>query len=392
MKLVLSDPVVVGQGPTLEESGWGPWQFPQLTKNDEGILFASVNLGEDNWASKGGLALFKSCDNGSTWKECGIKESYSAYPKAQNGDGFKALDGGAMDMDPSIFEGIEPVHLLYIDDGQPFFYYYKYADFKPGTVDISVKFERIKKGTLESEIVYPKVTSGNGLCMVRPYGTDKLLHNKLFGRLRVAPDGSLWQTHYSRGMIGDEFCDTFLAYYYRSEDNGETWDLVSTLDPRNNPGAFFYCEQDIAWIDEKHAVTTIRSNGLYIGTSEDGGYTWNTPKKVEDFGVDPAVCALKCGALLTSYGRPGFLVRACFDGRGEKWEDPIEIIPTSDNTYKMNDISKAGNASAWGTCSYSDIVPISDNEALIVYTDYYVPDAEGIKRKSLMVIKATVTE
>ena len=40
----------------------------------------------------------------------------------------------------------------------------------------------------------------------------------------------------------------------------------------------------------------------------------------------------------------------------------------------------------------SDIVPLSDNEALIVYTDFFVPDENGIKRKSLMVIKATVTD
>ena len=136
----------------------------------------------------------------------------------------------------------------------------------------------------------------------------------------------------------------------------------------------------------------LRANGLYTAMSDDGGYTWTTPKKIEDFGVDPAVCVLGCGAILTTYGRPGFLVRPCFDGRGEKWEDPIEIISTGNNSYKMNDPSKAGNAAEWGTCSYSDIVPLSYSEALIVYTDYFVPDENGIKRKSLMVIKAAVTD
>lgn len=84
-------------------------------------------------------------------------------------------------------------------------------------------------------------------------------------------------------------------------------------------------------------------------------------------------------------------VRVLTDGE-KKWEDPIEIISTGNNSYKMNDPSKAGNAAEWGTCSYSDIVPLSDNEALIVYTDFFVPDENGIKRKSLMVIKATVTD
>jgi len=392
MKLKLDEPILVAQGPTLEESGWGPWQFPQLMKNDEGTLFASVNLGPDSWESTEGQAWFKSFDNGQTWEKALNHEASSAYPKAKNGDGFLSLDGGAYDVDPSIFDGIEPVYLLYIDDGVPFYWYYKYSDFKPGSIRTSVSFARIDAKTKNEEIIHPDVTYDPGLCIVRPYNKDKVLANKLFGRLRVAPDGSLWQMSYGRGMVDGKFCDTFLARYYRSDDNGNSWKLVSTLDPRENPGSCLYCEQDIGWLDEKHAVTTIRANGMYVGTSDDGGYTWNTPKKIADFGVDPAVCVLKCGAILTTYGRPGFLVRACFDGKGENWEEPIEIIPTSDNTYKMNDISQAGNSSVWGTCSYSDIVPLSDNEALIVYTDYYVPDEKGIKRKSLMVIKATVED
>ena len=60
MKLILGKPIVVGQGPTLEEADWGPWQFPQLLKREDGTLFASVNLGPDNWASNGDTQWFKS--------------------------------------------------------------------------------------------------------------------------------------------------------------------------------------------------------------------------------------------------------------------------------------------------------------------------------------------
>ena len=51
MKLVLDKPVTVAQGLTLEEADWGPWQFPQLLKREDGVLFASINLGPDNWES-----------------------------------------------------------------------------------------------------------------------------------------------------------------------------------------------------------------------------------------------------------------------------------------------------------------------------------------------------
>ena len=84
MKLILGKPIVVGQGPTLEEADWGPWQFPQLLKREDGTLFASVNLGPDNWASNGDTQWFKSSDRGRTWTESTPTEAATAYPKAKN--------------------------------------------------------------------------------------------------------------------------------------------------------------------------------------------------------------------------------------------------------------------------------------------------------------------
>ena len=391
MKLTLSKPVAVAHGPLHEVVDWGPWQFPQLRRAENGDLFASVNLGEDNWEGKGGgINWYVSHDNGDTWSDSNELDAFRAIPAAPNGDRLEASSGGHRSVDPAIFEGHEPVYVLDFD-GKPFFDYYKYEDLAEH-FDKRVTFKRLRKGGDTVEVFHPDVTDNPGLCVVRPSGRDVVLDNKLFGRLRRAPDGALWQMHYDRGMTDGKFCDTFLAYYYRSDDNGETWSLAATVDPRDTENALFYCEQDIAWIDEKHAISTFRSNGLRVATSDDGGYTWSKSRKIADFGVDPAVCVLKCGAILTTYGRPGFLVMPCFDGKGEKWEEPIEIVPTADNSWKLYDQSKHGNSAEWGTCSYSDIVALSDNEALIVYTDFFYPDDEGVRRKTLMVVKATVEE
>ena len=206
MKLVLDKPVTVAQGLTLEEADWGPWQFPQLLKREDGVLFASINLGPDNWESYGDTLWYKSSDNGRTWTDSNPSEAATAYPKAKNGDGFMAKDRGYIDIDPKLLEGIEPKHVLNFDD-KPFFDYYLYSDLRPGTIDTSVMFMRLKKGETEQEGFCPKVTDNPGLCIVRPSGTDKLLPNKMFGRLRVAPDGSLWQMHYDRGFFDGKFCD-----------------------------------------------------------------------------------------------------------------------------------------------------------------------------------------
>lgn len=395
MKLELSEPIVIAQGPTLEEAGWGPWQFPQLRMDENRVLYAGVNDCPDNWVAEGkddNVKWFVSHDMGKTWAPSNEDEAAKGLPMAENGDKFLATDQAPTEVDPKIFEGKEMLYRLYLDDNTPFFDYYRLSDFKEDEVNKNVMFYRLKKGAEKRDKVFPKVVGDDGCCVERPYGENLILTPKLFGRMRKAPDGSLWQMHYSRGIVDGGFSDVFTAFYYRSADNGESWELVSTLDPRKTEGAVYYCEQDIAWIDEKRAVTSLRSMGLHIATSDDGGRTWSKTKQVAPFAVDPAICAFPNGAVICTYGRPGFLITASFDGKGEVWEEPIEIISTEDLTYKMNDITHAGNCSAWGTCSYSDIVRISDNEAYVIYTDYYVPDSEGIKRKSLMLIKVTVVE
>ena len=107
----------------------------------------------------------------------------------------------------------------------------------------------------------------------------------------------------------------------------------------------------------------LRANGLYTAMSDDGGYTWTTPKKIEDFGVDPAVCVLGCGAILTTYGRPGFLVRPCFDGRGEKWEDPIEDNFNRKQRLQNERSVKSGQCRRMGDMLLFRYCPLlSDNE------------------------------
>lgn len=89
-------------------------------------------------------------------------EAASAYPKAKNGDGFTAKDRGAVDVDMKLLEGIEPKYILNLD-GKPFFDYYLYSDLRPGTIDSSVMFIRLKKGETEPKQFFPKITDNPGL-------------------------------------------------------------------------------------------------------------------------------------------------------------------------------------------------------------------------------------
>ena len=68
-------------------------------------------------------------------------------------------------------------------------------------------------------------------------------------------------------------------------------------------------------------------------------------------------------------------MRATQDPAGMAWEKPYELMP-----------SFYGKREPWGqSCYYTGMLPLDDDTAMLVYSDFYVPDKEGIKRKSIMV-------
>ena len=369
MKMKLSKPVPVAYGPTWDEVGWGPWQFPTMRK-DGNRVFAGVHMGRDSEEDYGvENKWFYTDDGGDTWIPATAEEADRGFVVAENGDRIFHKAQPPVEVDPKIFEGIEPVGRL--DD---YFEFYRFDDFPEGTFEKSVEITRIKKGGTQREKFKAPIIGFDNLLIHRLYGTNRVVPPNMFGRLRKAPDGSLWHTHYDRAITPgtDKFYDCFYSYFFRSTDNGETWKLVSVQNPEETEGAVYYCEQDICWLPSGRAVTVSRSEGLHVAISDDGGYTWGKSVQLDTFGVDPAICYLKCGAILTSYGRPGFFVRSCLDGKGEVWGEPVKLADQ--------------------TCAYSDMVAISDNEALVAYTEFNHTDENVENRKTLMSVKVTFEE
>ena len=63
-------------------------------------------------------------------------------------------------------------------------------------------------------------------------------------------------------------------------------------------------------------------------------------------------------------------LRASADEQGLAWDDRIEIIPPG--RYQTD------------TCSYSEMVPLSENETFIVYSDFAYPNADGVRVKTIL--------
>ena len=57
---------------------------------------------------------------------------------------------------------------------------------------------------------------------------------------------------------------------------------------------------------------------------------------------------------------------------------------------KETPISIYNQTSRRGTCSYSDMIALNENTAMVVYSDFFVPDEFGIKRKAILTRKIHV--
>lgn len=385
-RIVLDKPVTVAQGPRLEDAGWGPWQFPTIGMADDGTVFASIHPGEDDEAAYETVPLwYKSYDKGKTWEETTAQDAVRCMVKLPSGDRMQPKMKSPVKVPEEIFENMEKVYTVpgYAD-------IYEFDGLPEGVVDRAWEFKRLSK---DGKLYDFKGEIRNWPHMSLTKTANGVLPPFPFGRLRVAPDGALWAMHYCHPITPDtgEPLEFNTQFYFRSADEGKTWDMASWIDQRKAPDMLGSCESDITWTADGTAVTVIRSSGTYVAVSKDGGFTWDRPWQLDEIGVDPAIRTLGCGAIIASYGRPGFFVRGCFDGKGEVWDEPVEIIGNYDHSGEMNEPTWGpGPGRSWGTCSYSDILPISDTEALVVYTDFFVPDKEGVKRKSLMVVKVAV--
>jgi hypothetical protein len=108
----------------------------------------------------------------------------------------------------------------------------------------------------------------------------------------------------------------------------------------------------------------------FITRSTDGCRTWSKPRRFDGLGVYPQILTLECGVTLATYGRPGLYLKATGDPHGIEWCEHIQI----DLTPGQSDLS----------CYYTQLLPIDACTALLVYSEFYRPDDNGVPKKSIM--------
>ena len=156
--------------------------------------------------------------------------------------------------------------------------------------------------------------------------------------------------------------------------------------------AFFPDGSVVLFLRSTRAMSTGREwDPMYMSRSADDGQTWSDPVPFAHTGIYPRLCTLGCGAVLLGYARPGIFVQGCDDGHGLVWSDPVTVMTPDDRNGLANISINKPLFHEWdGGCNNPTMLLLDDHSALLFYSDFYYPDEQGIKRKTILCRKLTV--
>ena len=122
-----------------------------------------------------------------------------------------------------------------------------------------------------------------------------------------------------------------------------------------------------------------------MSRSTDMGKNWSKPEKFAFTGILPRLCRLECGTTLLCYARPGIFIQATCDDTGTVWSDPVEVMTPEDRSHLANIKIETPTFHQWdGACNNPELLALDSHTAMLFYSDFYYPDAAGIKRKSIL--------
>lgn len=161
------------------------------------------------------------------------------------------------------------------------------------------------------------VAPESGMCEVIP-----------FGDIFPAADGALCVSCYAGGL-GDRAYAYNSCYFYRSRDDGRTWDAgVIIAKGNHNETTPLHLGQG-RWLA---AVRTLSQGELHLFTSQDDGRSWTYSQNLSLPGQHPAgLLRLADGRVLLTYGNRckghyGIDVRIS-DNAGQTWSGPVQLVP-----------------------------------------------------------------
>ncbi len=398
--VILSDPTVIFQG-AQGDTQWGHYQFPTLSYATNGSIIARWSYGNDDVYGGGGNDAIKkvlvSDDGGVTWRDAtdadktkytlpiGGFSNVSGYDEAKLSDRKTyppAVEGGG-------------------------FRLYFAEDLRGVSTKLNTPFRASLFNETTQTYVSQEVTVNWPHMPVYAWGSANTIApvnylmaiNGKFGF--IEKDGALYYCTYTRGFdssaktreeaIANPYCYFYSVYVFKSVDQGKTWDYISQVsvdaDVYNSEGfnksCEGFCEPMMTVMADGSVVMLMRTGGgspCYIVRSTNDCASWSKPVLFDHVGVLPQLLTLDCGVTIASYGRPGLYFRTSSDPIGQVWKEHIQIELSPKAV--LADLS----------CYYTNLLPLDDHSALLIYSDFNHPDlsdGEGYC-KSILVRKITI--
>ncbi len=384
--LVYGDPVVLTQG-AVGDQAWGHYQFPAIRRNLDGNIIASWSYSGDNirYESAPDSVVTKkiSEDEGQTWRlptdERELVKAENLMPNGRYFQGF--ITKGAHTVD-------------WLDDFEPATTWGDYKMFfredLPINEDTVVLATEYDPETGKTHTFYVTVNWPNAPVVLYP-GKQVYPFQQIFAlsnRTIKTIDGVMYITLYfygfdSKALTKEEavhpYSHKYSVYILKSEDSGRTWDFVSqvlTTDAAKGL-AEGLCEPEMTIMPDGSQLMLMRTGGgnpSYMVRSSTDMQSWTSVIRFDDIGVLPQLCTLDCGVTVATYGRPYMRVRATSDPKGIRWQDA--------ETFKLT----GGNGTS---CYYTDLLPLDEDTALWIYSDFQYPNEKGEGVKT--VITRTIT-
>ena len=386
--LQIDDPVVISQGKA-GDNAWGHTQFPFLYRATDGNIIAEWEYTVDDIKYAGTSLLAKSNDGGKTWTEVQEGDAVRgiAMPNGKELVGF--VKKGAYPQD--YFSKYTPAYTVKLWNVESKIFFADDIEENEDKRVFAIERDPIsgEEHTFECNIIFPFASMGWCNGMVYPRTQSFALSNKS-GIIRIGDD--LFCAIYGHGFNSDaktkdeaipkgEPC--YSVYVLRSSDSARTWEYVSGAyvndSVRRAEGGLFegFCEPTLCSTCDGSVIMLMRSGcprPSYVMHSNDKCKTWSEPQYFDDCGVFPQLLSLPSGVTLASYGRPSLRIRATSDPSGKEWDAPIHIALSGEPCDNFQSLS----------CFYTGLLAISDTEALLIYSDFKYPNAEGIPVKTIL--------
>ena len=382
-EIILSEPVLVAMAE--QEEDWGFFQFPSIAVAADGTLIVSWQMKADSHVAYGKFSNreatpMMSKDGGKTWLP--QDRNYHAINKGYN---VLMSDGTLLEISTPSSKNINTYKdfpkVAVAESGNRSFYKVNSLpdDFKGVYLQYTDKHNNRK-------IIHAKLEDSELL----RYSVDGVMPVVWWGGIKQISDNTLISGVYpARYLREDGKTISSGVSFYKSTDRGESWNVIGKI--LFNPdgiaeiiGEGEYTEPDYEILADNTFICVMRSGSaspMYKSFSYDNGNTWSTPQPFTPNGVKPRVLLLKNGILVLASGRPGIQLRFSFDGSGNDWTDPIDMIPfVKDGDKFIRDIS----------CGYASIIEADDNSFYLVYSDFTTKNENGDTRKSIWFRKVSV--